>query len=73
MTRKIAVKLGSETAIAILMDDDAPRLCSTFWGALPMNVPAFHAKTCNHEIMAPTPLVGVERENLQFPKVGDIG
>ena len=73
MARKITVKLGSETAVAILMDGDAPRCCSTFWNALPMRLPAFHAKICNHEIMAPTPIVGMERENLQVPKAGDIG
>lgn len=77
--KKIGLKLGSETATAILLEKEAPNVCKAIWAVLPAEAPVHHAKICNHELIFPLPITNLIlgggswwTENSKIPVPGDI-
>jgi len=70
--RKIIIQIGNEKAIATLLWDEAPTICSRIWENLPLESTTHSAKVCNHELIFMLPLV-IERENLKPVTIGDVG
>lgn len=70
--KKIVIQYGNERAVATLLWDEAPTICSKIWESLPLESQATLAKVCNHEIIFMLPLV-IERENLKPVTIGDVG
>jgi hypothetical protein len=70
--RKIALEIGEKRAIAVLLDDQAPRTCDAIWNALPYETQVVSAVICRHELIFMMPLI-IEMENPKIPTVGDIG
>jgi len=63
MPREIVIELGSEKAVARLLDDKAPKTCDLIWNNLPLESQAFHAKIAGTEIFFMVPLFQDEQEN----------
>ncbi|MEM3640849.1 MAG: DUF3830 family protein [Candidatus Bathyarchaeia archaeon] len=70
--RKIVLEIGKERAIAVLLDDQAPKTCDAIWNALPYETESISAVICQHELIFMMPLI-IDMENPKFPTVGDIG
>lgn len=70
--KKIVIQVGNEKAVATLLWDEAPTICSKIWENLPLEGSTHLAKICNHEIIFMLPLV-IERENLKPVTIGDVG
>lgn len=70
--KKLLIELGNEKAVATLLWDEAPTICSKIWENLPLESSTTMAKICNHELIFMLPLV-IERENLKPVTVGDLG
>ena len=70
--KKIVFQVGNEKAVATLLWDEAPNICSKIWESLPLESSTHSAKVCNHELIMMLPLV-IERENLKPVTVGDVG
>jgi hypothetical protein len=70
--RKIAIDLGKERAIAVLLDKDAPKTCNLIWSYLPWEADVHHARICKNELIFMMPAI-IEMENPVFPVPGDIG
>ncbi len=71
-TKKIVIQVGNEKAVATLLWDEAPNICSKIWENLPIESTVHSAKVCNHELIIMLPLT-IERENLKPVTVGDVG
>jgi hypothetical protein len=70
--RKIAITLGKETAIAELLERDAPKTCEAIWSYLPWSADTYHARICKNELMFLMPAI-VDMENPVIPVPGDVG
>ena len=70
--RKIAINLGNERAIAVLLDNEAPKTCNAIWNCLTWEADVHHARICKNELIFMMPAI-VDMENPAFPVPGDIG
>jgi hypothetical protein len=74
--RRIRISLGEDvSAIADLLDEDAPSTCDAIWDLLPLRLPAVHDIWSGHEVLAHLdPKVNLVPENVltYIPMPGDI-
>lgn len=72
MKREIEIIAGKERAVALLLDEKAPKTCDAIWNSLPIISTATHAKISGEEIMLMIPLF-IDIENpTSNPDPGDI-
>ncbi|WP_432826513.1 cyclophilin-like fold protein [Dactylosporangium sp. CA-092794] len=73
MTRRFTIRIGSQTAVAELLDDVSPRTCGRLADALPLTSRVNHAKVAGEEFFCFVPF----HEELESPVVaqqsGNIG
>lgn len=55
--RRVKIRIGDQTALATLLEKDAPWTCDTIWNALPVRGELHHAKFAGEEVMFIVPLV----------------
>ena len=77
LTRKIRIAFedGSGSAIADLLDDDAPNTCEALWGMLPLRLTAVHDIWSGHEVLAHlegSAVLAPENVLTYIPMPGDI-
>jgi hypothetical protein len=72
---RIAFEDGSGSAVADLLEEDAPNTSDALWEMLPLRLPAVHDIWSGHEILAPLdPSVVLAPENVltYIPIPGDV-
>ncbi|MFY1634882.1 cyclophilin-like fold protein [Solwaraspora sp. WMMB335] len=73
MTRRFTIRIGAETAVAELLDDESPRTCRRLAEAMPLVSQVNHAKVAGAEFFCYVPF----HEELESPVVaqtcGNIG
>jgi len=73
MTRRFTIRIGSQTAVAELLDDVSPRTCQRLAAAMPLTSRVNHAKVAGREFFCFVPF----HEELESPVVaqsrGNIG
>ncbi|MFC1803085.1 DUF3830 family protein [Thermoproteota archaeon] len=62
MVRQIQIEIGNEKAVAVLLEEDAPKTCEGILKALPLKGGAIHAKFAGGEFYIATPIF-LELEN----------
>jgi hypothetical protein len=77
MTRRIELILKQKRvrAVAVFLEDEAPRTCAALWGMLPIESETYHAKWAGREVytLIPPPPVSPGAENATItPIPGDI-
>jgi hypothetical protein len=70
--KTVVIQLGNEAVEFELFSDKAPNICEAIWSRLPLESFVTPAKVCSSEIIFMLPFV-VEGENMEWPKIGDIG
>lgn len=72
MHKEIAIVAGKERAVAVMLENEAPKTCDAIWNLLPVGGTATHAKISGEEIMLMVPLL-IDSENpTSCPDPGDI-
>lgn len=74
MARFVTITLEKRgvTAVARLLDEDAPRTCAAVWGALPQGGDAQHAKYARNEVYTMVPRFAPEEPGIENPTVTPI-
>ncbi len=75
--RKVRIRLGTDgvSAIADLLEEDAPKTCDAIWDLLPLRISAVHDIWSGHEVLAhldPEVFVAPENVLTYIPMPGDI-
>lgn len=68
----LILEFGEEVSEIELFWNAAPNICEQIWSHLPIESFVTPAKVCGNEIIFMLPFT-VGRENLQIPKIGDVG
>lgn len=73
MARRFAIKVGNATAVAELLEDEAPDICKMFWDNLPVHGFTMNAKFAGQELIIMLPFFAEPQNEILDVVAGDIG
>jgi hypothetical protein len=73
VTKRFRIEVGGRTAVADLLEEQAPTVAGRFWDSLPLDSFAIHAKFAGGEMIVMVPFYADPEHEVLDVQAGDIG